>query len=182
MMNKLLRSAIGCISFIFLAQLSMQDSVPGREKPRMNFYGTIVDQAGNKYDAENITISGAYNQIIMYQQPPSVDMTPSHRVRIDLAEESEIQIPKMVKPLQYKGRNYIELVLISNDKKKTKNTYIIEQSRKLYFDEPFESGPKEHETSFAEIDRIIIKGHKERKALNTQKQVAKNYAAKNHVI
>ena len=181
-MNKFLRVAIGCISLTVLAQFSMQDSVAGREKPQVNFYGTVIDKAGNKFKAENITISGAYKQIIMYQKPPRTDMTTSHKVKIDLSEEREIQVPKELKVLKFKGRDYIELDVVSNDTRQTKNNYIIEKSRKLYFDEPFETGPREHEVSLQEIDRIIIEGWKERNEIKQPKKVAKNYSVKSYRI
>ena len=165
---------LGSIFFIFimLTQFSAQQtSITGGEKPMINFYGTVIDKSGKEYKAENITISGAYAQIIMYQQPPRSDMTPSHRVKIDLAEESEINViyvgdkPDVKK---FKNREYLVLELISHDK--TKNSYIIEKNRKLYFDVPSPIGPKEHEVSLVEIEKVIIDGYKERVIKKKQKK------------
>ena len=174
MLRKILELSCIFSLMIFLAQFSaQQSSVTGWDKPMVNFYGRVVDKNGNEFKAENITISGAYKQIVMYTMPPHKDMTPSHRIKIDLAEEREIKVPQhenQPKVHSFKNREYIEIELISNDTKRTRNSYIIEKNRKLYFDEPTESEPKEHEVSFLEIEKVFIDGYKDRDVKKNDKK------------
>lgn len=183
-MKKYINISVACMSLFFLAQFTQDSSIAGREKPRINFYGTIIDKNGQAFEAENITISGAYKQIIMYIKPAQPDMSPrSHETKIDLSEEEEIRVsydgdkPKIY---PFNKRDYIELEVISSDK--TTNSYIIERNRNVYFDEPFAAGPKEHKVALEALDKIIIKGHKEREDQKKAKKITKNYTEKSYKV
>jgi hypothetical protein len=174
-MKKYIPISISCISLLFLAHFTQDTSIAGREKPRVNFYGTITDRSGRTFKAENITISGAYKQIIMYEMPAWPDMPPKdHEVSIDLSEEKEIRMPDKPSIYTYNKRSYIEIQVIDQ----TTNTYIIEQSRHVYFDEPFSSGPKEHKVALEALKSIKIEGHKERDVQRKNKKITKNYMKK----
>lgn len=149
----------------FLAHFSMQESMNFHEKPRVNFYGTIIDHNGIHYEAENILFGGAYKQIIFYMPPPSQDVEPTHRVKIDLCAGLVLQVPyEGNKPIvkTFNRYDYIKVDVISNNET-TKNSYVIPRSMKVYFDKIGEGcQAREHEVAFEEIDKIIIKGYHER--------------------
>ena len=155
---------LGIISaFLLCTQFSSQkSSTDGREKPSTNVYGLLTDSTNHSYYVENITIGGRFNQIAVYQKPSTnnPDVNPDiNTTRIDLCEVSEIKIecPRVV---QFNKREYIEIVIISNDMRKTKNYYIIEKLKKLFCDEINEAGPIEKELSFLAVQRIQIQGCK----------------------
>lgn len=188
-----LHKIILCVLSIFLLQFSLQDeSVTGRDKPKINIYGTIVDRLGREFNAENITVGGAYKQIIMYLEPAATDTMPSHKVRIDLAEECKISIPLTMdnKPIisKFKNKDYITVDVISKDQK-TRGRYIVPRHTRVYFDQVVHGSAcvrqtsesagiknncpaREHETTFEELKEIIIKGYKERDDKKTIKRVS----------
>ena len=183
-MKNNIRSIIACLSLVFFVQFSQDSSITGREKPRVNCFGSIKDKNGNQYAAENILISGAYKQIALYIKPSRSDISPkSHEAKIDLPEINQISVvyegdkPKI---LSFNKKEYIELEVVSNDKNKTKNSYIIERNRKVFFDEPNQAGPIEHTIALEVLDTITIDGYKERDEQKKAKKITKNYSIKLH--
>lgn len=155
---------IVCISF--LAQFSSQQSTNGKEKPRINFFGTLLDQSNNSYKVENITIAGLYRQIPFYKIPPRKSMNPNTNItRFDLEEIQQIAVPYKTNGPQihsFKNRDYIEVEITQNDTLKTKGIYIIEIAKKVYCEQESDTGPLQKELSFEAIDKIIFQGYKDR--------------------
>lgn len=183
-MKKYLPIAVACTSLFFLAQFSQDSSVAGREKPRIDVYGIVIDKDGKEFTAENITISGAYKQIIMYIKPIRSDVSPTkHQTFIDLSEEKEISVsydgdkPKLYK---FNNREYIELKIV--DVNQITNSYIIERTRNVYFDEPYQAGPKEHRVALEVLDKIVIDGYKEHQKQKKSKKITRNYARKSYKV
>lgn len=174
MIKKIALSLWSMVLIIIFAQFSSQ-SVDGGEKPKVNFKGTVIDKNDpeHPYDVENITISGLYKQIPVYKKPPRKNMNPNtNETRIDLDEIREIRVPyqgEMPNLSTYQNRQYIEIEVISNDSKQTKNSYIIETNRKLWCDSINEAGPEEKRISFETLDRVIIKGYEDRCPKNNKK-------------
>lgn len=181
-MKNYIRGIFACLSFIFFAQFSQDSSVAGGEKPLFNFKGTITDREGRSFAAENITISGAYKKIVVYQKPEHFNTSPkNHEVKIDLAEIQEIKIPRDTL-LTFNNQDFIELEIISKDTKGTKNTYLIEKNRGIFFDEPNEAGPIGHRISPIAVETITIKNYEKREEEKKVKKVAKNYRAKSYNV
>jgi hypothetical protein len=147
------------VAFLLCTQFSSQKtSVDGREKPSLNVYGSLTDTSNKTYRVENITIAGRVNDIAVYQKPNNPDINPDiNTTRIDLCEIGEIRIdtPRIV---QFNKRDYIEIVIISNDSRRTQNNYIIEKLKKLFCDEVNDAGPIEKELSFLAVQRLQIQG------------------------
>lgn len=174
--KKSLHGALCFMLLFFLAQFSSQRSTVGQEKPKVNFFGTLIDQSSNKYEVENITISGLYKQIPFYKLPPTGKaINPETNItRFDLDEIYQITVHYKGNAPQlytFKNRNYIEIEIALNDTKKTKSTYIIETNKKVYCDQATDVGLIEKELSFEAIDKLIINGHKER---DTKKSLSEN--------
>lgn len=139
---------------------SQKTSTDGREKPSLNVYGILTDTTNHTCNIENITIAGRFNDIAVYQKPLSPDVNPDiNTTKINLCDISEI-IVGPAKVEQFNKRDYIEITIISNDKRKTKNVYIIEKLKKLFCDEVNEAGPIEKELSLLAIKRLQINGCK----------------------
>ena len=134
------------------------------KKPDINFYGTVVDNTGTSVKANDITIGGMYRQIPVYVKPKNLnqkDYNPADNIaRLDLAEISQISIGDPEKIYTFVNRTYIEIHVLSNDKKTT-NTYIIETTKKLFFNEANESGPIEREVALNALQEVNIRGYKE---------------------
>lgn len=159
MKHKFLRNIFFCsIAFVFFAQFSGQNSsTSASEKPAINVSGTLTDSSDQTYSVENITISGRYEDIPVYQKPKSPEVNPDiNTTKIDLREISEI---RLVSPtiLKFNNRDYIEIEVISNDSKKTKNAYIVDRTKRLQCDEVNEAGPIEKELSFLAVKNLEIK-------------------------
>jgi len=146
------------IALVFFAQFSGQNSsTSAPEKPTINVSGSLIDSSDQKYSVENITISGRYTDIPVYQKPKTADVNPDiNTTKIDLREVSEI---RLVAPaiLKFNNRDYLEIEIVSNDAKRTKNAYIIDRTKRLQCDEVNEAGPIEKELSFLAVKSLEIK-------------------------
>lgn len=163
-MKKVAAITLGIASVVLLSNFSAQDSVSGgREKPAINFHGVLTDTQGNSTPVENITISGSYKQIPVYQKPDNVDINPGiNTTRIDLAEIEAIELDGDPKDAvsTFNKREYINIVVVSKDSKKTRKKYIIEKAKRVYCDEVNGAGPIERDLSFLAINKLAITGMK----------------------
>jgi hypothetical protein len=161
-MQKSIKVSLIGIIFLLCANFGTDDtSIAGREKPRINFYGTLTDTSGRKYNVENITISGMYKQIPFYQKPTSKEIDPHINItRLDFAEVYSISVPHPNTLLNFNNHEYIEIEITSKDPKHTKETYIIEKSKRVICDQVNNAGPIEKELAFQAVDVLIFEGHK----------------------
>lgn len=85
--------------------------------------------------------------------------------KIDLAEVSEIVVPHAKTMWVFKRKNgyrpleFIEIEIISNDAKKTKNNYLVETSRKITCDQTNEAGPISKIIPFETISSLVLHGY-----------------------
>jgi hypothetical protein len=143
---------------------SSRQSSEIREKPAINFKGTITRQHDETiYPVENITISGLYQKIPVYTLPDNKDIDPAEDITfIDLNEINQIY-PTKPNPHDgihsFKNRDYIEITIAWKDSKKSTENFIIEISRKIFCDRINEAGPLEKELSFASLKNLTITGY-----------------------
>lgn len=89
--------------------------------------------------------------------------------KIDLAEVSELRVPHpnetwtYQKEKGYRKAEYLEIIVVSKDTKKTKTRYLIEKRKKVYCDRIIAAGPEEQEVPLEAIKSLKIKGYKDRK-------------------
>jgi len=170
----LLASTMLCL----LPQWTTQETtVAGNKKQRVNFFGTLETQEGNKYKVENISVGMLYKQIPLYESPtePSENYAlkkdPRKGIisRIDLSETETIQVPHpdIVWSYQKKGfhkTEYIEITVISKDQQKTKCNYLIDVRRKIFCDKINQAGPIELEVPFQSLKRLTLDGYRYRES------------------
>lgn len=166
---------IAISAIVICANFSEQKSTR-KERPDINFSGTIVTQAGEKMKVENITIGGKYEQINAFSKPaPSMD-PKKNLISLDLDEISQISIQDLKKSLfsyqpskeiisqkdddrEYKKITpkpieYIEFnVTYKNGE--TRN-YLIERDKKIWFDEMIGENRIEHRPHIEAVERIIM--------------------------
>ena len=58
--------------------------------------------------------------------------------------------------MKFNNRDYLEIEVISNDSRRTKNTYIIDRIKRLQCDEINEAGPIQKELSFLAVKSLLI--------------------------
>lgn len=146
---------------ILCPQWSSEDSSGDHAKPKLNFCGTFNTRTGKIMHVENITISGMIKRIPFYHKPDSPDVNPdSHRVLIDLQEVSEFRLPSKEPSIKtYNKRNYLEVTVVS-DAGQAENTYLIEQGRKIKFDELQRGADTmQHEISFEALGVLKVGKH-----------------------
>ena len=183
--------SLAVVAFILLCQFSAQDStVSGGAKPTINFYGSVTDLR-ETFKAQNITIDKLYKAIPAYQQPPLNNTKPSttpsknqpidrsydpsdNITRLDLSEISKITISPNQKTQKFGNREYIVIEVISKDTEKSKNAYIIEADKRLFFDQINSAGPIEKEIKLRSIVEITIDGYKQQEPdpITTQKKTS----------
>jgi hypothetical protein len=164
MRTNYIKISVAIISCVGLAQFSAQQSQDGKEKPKVNFYGTIVDQSGNSTEVENITLSGLYRRIPVYVKPKRMANPDLNKRYIDLDETAQIRVPydgENPKIFPFKGRDFVEIQIVSNDGKNTVKPYIVERTRKIYADEKNAAGPIEMVLGIEALDTLTLKGYKE---------------------
>jgi hypothetical protein len=160
--KKLTLITIIIATFLLCNQFTSQKtSATGKEKPSVNVYGLLTDTTNHSIRVENITIAGRFNDIAVFQKPPpNSTINPDvNTTRLDLCTISEIRVDAPT-VLEFNKRDYIEITIISNDRRKTQNRYIIPKLQKIFCDEINEAGPIEKELSFVAIKRLQIQGCK----------------------
>lgn len=90
--------------------------------------------------------------------------------RLDLSEISKITLNQHQEPRRFGSRDYIVIDVYSNDKEKTKNSYMIEADKRLFFDQINPAGPIEKEIKIRAIASIEIDGYKQQPTLDTIKE------------
>ncbi len=170
---------------IFIATLTVLILINWATPPPKDgaiFYGTLTTQQDNTFKVDEISIGKAKKtkQIPMYERPkkkgkiqkngnkimliinPKTDLAITY---IDLNEVSEINIPKPDEKWVYKKEKgyreieYIEIVVISKNIRKTKNRYLIKRDTDVYCSGINEAGKEEKKVPLAAINRLIIDGY-----------------------
>ena len=165
--------ALAISALVICANFSEQRSVR-KEKPDVNFSGTITTQANTNMKAENITLGGKYEQINAYDKP-AAEMDPKKSsTSLDFGEISKISIksPKQAlftycppqeietkedgttrqktpKPIEY-------IELNATYKNGETRSYLVERDRKFWFDEMVGNNRVEHRPNVESIQQIII--------------------------
>lgn len=165
-----------CVAILFFLFNGGFQSTGGKEEPRINFYGTITAQ-GSKDSAENILISGLYEQIKFYAIPKSTTAQPTHNVTFIRLDD----IKKITQPTPlpgetssiktFDGRDYIE-VSLTFEGNKTEN-YLVERSRKIYYDVPFKNEtiePLHKEIAIEALTELKINGYKQKNRQSIKKK------------
>ena len=159
-MDRHIYGSLCLFSIFMLANFSSETSVDGRQKNKINFCGTLTDIQGNVTNVDNISISGSYKRIPVYQKPTS-DVKPDiNTTFLDLEEVAALKLPSP-EPIfsKFKNREYIDITVVYNDAQRTEKTYIIEISRKILCDEQNDAGPIEKEISFQALGTLTIDGY-----------------------
>ncbi|KKP35977.1 MAG: hypothetical protein UR26_C0001G0021 [candidate division TM6 bacterium GW2011_GWF2_32_72] len=158
------------IPSLFVLMNLSQQSDDTQEKPDVNFYGELIDAAGNKFNVENISIGssrpGLYKKIAVYEIPGNKETLPGDNVtELDLSEIQEIKQQNPAEPVihEFKNRKYVEIIVVSKDDKGTENKYIIEENRWIFCDEINMAGPTEKKVAFKAINSLKINGYKSKK-------------------
>jgi hypothetical protein len=161
-MYKQISPLIAIAGFLLFCNFGSQDeSISGRVKPTINFYGTVTDTCEETYQVENITISGMYKQVPFYAKPKNKEIDPSINItRIDFAEIAELTVPFPDQILTFNNRQYIEVRIVSKDSQKTTSSYIIELTKRIICDQVNTAGPIEKDLSFRALRTIVFEGHK----------------------
>jgi len=153
-------TALVCLNF----GSSQDTSVAGNEKPKIDFYGSLTDTTGNTYKVENISISGMYKQIPVYQKPALQEQDPSINItKLDFVEIYSIKVPNQQEILSFKNREYIEIEITSRDPERTKQRYIIEKNKRILCDQINAGGLIEKDLSFEALDTLLIDGYRQPK-------------------
>ncbi len=161
---------------LFAMNFSEQSSIR-KERPDINVAGTITTQAGTTMPAQNITISGKWERIHVYSKPENKMDPEKYAVSFDLDELKEVRIngidqslfkyqpPDKIEKredgtIQKKCQNpidYIEFQAIyKGHEQNPARTYLIERSKKVWFDEMVGSNRVEHRPNIEAIKRIVI--------------------------
>ena len=202
-MKKLFFLFVTLISILCINWRSPETTVEGNFKQTVNFYGKLITHQAKEYRVDNISINRKYKQIPMYDNPRKhpklilnaktnqkeiiLNVNPKNNFitsKIDLNEVSEIHVPKpnITWTYQKEGKKrrleYIEITVISKNKKKTKNSYLVDRKTKLRCNEINSAGPVEKIVPISAINRLIIGGYSLRDNMDTKSQKNKTYTTK----
>ncbi len=176
-----------------------ETTVAGGNKHVINFHGTLYTwaQPEQPIKIDNISLDNLFRQIPLYTKPsiknkkiikkegnnyiilknPRKNFT---EIQIDLSETNEIIVPQPEKKWTYKPEEnktseygnivFVEIILVSNDKK-TQSHYLIENNKKLYCDKINKAGPIEMEVPIIALKKLVIEGFTDRN-LEKKKQLS----------
>lgn len=184
-----IKPLIAIAACILCINWSSQETIAGKVKPHINFYGKLNTHQGKTYTIENITIDHLLKQVPLYEVPSKQTTPPESEsakttdgeqhagtrlasnptsgiiTKIDLSETSEIRVPRPETTYYFQRKkgfrtlDFVEIEIISADKEKTKHTYLIETDRKVYCDEVNPAGPIEKEVPIQSIQSLGIEGY-----------------------
>ena len=179
MMNKNRSLVLACTALICLMNTGFQ-STEKKESPAINFKGTVQTN-GEKEKAENITISGLYENIPLYGIPQAAETSPTTNVtHVRLDEIDAIRHkPGKESIKEFQRRDYVELEV--EFKKGKKNNYLVERSRKLYYEIPFSDPsikPLEKELNFEALTQLTIQGYTQKSRRDMTQRPQEQSAAK----
>lgn len=178
-MEKKYSIVLGLIACLCLINTGFQ-STGKKESPAINFKG-VVKTNGDTDKAENITISGLYENIPFYGIPQASETSPATNVTlIRLDEVAKIRHkPGKESIKEFQKRDYVEIEV---EFKQGKNkTYLIERSRKLNYEIPFSDPsikPLEKDLSFEALTELIIQGYVQKSRNEMTQQPKEQSAAK----
>jgi len=202
-MKRLTLLMITAVSILCINWGTPETTVSGNLKQAVNFYGKLFTYQGEEYNVENISIDGKYKQIAMYDKPqqhpnPTINsetkqkeiilkVNPKNNFitsKLDLSEIAEIQVPKpnTIWVYQKEGRSrrleFIEVIIVSNNSKKTKNSYLLNSNAKIQCD-GISGGPIEKTIPPSAIKKLIIEGYSLRDNTNNQSKNVSRKKQKN---
>lgn len=180
---KYILSSILFIASLFLlcGWASQQTNIDSKGKPALNFRGTIITQNDQQLKIENILIGGMYEKIQLYDTP--ID-TETPRTQLCLAQDPskgigttigldsvyEISVPEPTviwyyerhpegercnrKTKDFDKVEYIEIIITSNNLKKTQHRYLIDVRKEIKCNEINEGNEKK--IPFSAIKNLII--------------------------
>lgn len=172
-MSGRIKKMVGIVVLMMVCSHYSSQQVSGdrKEKPEVNFYGTLLDTSGHRYPVENITIGGRYKDITVYQKPANNDINPDiNKTKFDLADITMMRsiwdkTPQadgaIKKILTYDKRDYIEIEITLHDQL-IGHRYIIERYKKIYCDEVSGITSLEKEISFEALNELQIDGYRDR--------------------
>lgn len=180
-----------------------ETTLEGNFKQTVNFYGKLTTYQAKEYRVDNISFNRKYKQIPMYDKPLkhpkpilnaktnqkeiTLNVNPKNNFitsKIDLNEVSEIHVPKpnITWVYQKEGKQrrleYIEITVISKNKKKTKNSYLVDRKTKVRCNEVNSAGPVEKIVPIPAINRLIIEGYSLRDNMDNKSQKNKTPTTK----
>ncbi len=156
-----------CIVIIICAQFSNPHSKQSKDRPEVNFYGSLIYSDGQEIEVENITINNLVRDIVVYHQPPTY---PTHAdQKNDKGFDLEINRTKLsldkicrirtLDPLFiYRNRNYVKIEVLSNDQEQVHNVFLIEQRKEVSC--TLQKSQFEKEVSFSALKELKIFGRK----------------------
>lgn len=154
-------------------------------KQKVNFSGTLLTHQGTKFNVDNISINNKIRKITVVDKPDKKKLAQpiknekTHKqeivltedplkeyveIGLDLSETKEIHA--IADPLytykqdsKHHSIEFIEIEVISNDKKKTKHSYLIDNNAHIFCDQINDAGPIEMKTPIAAVDKLSIDGY-----------------------
>lgn len=153
-----------CLLALMGINFAQQESGSSREKPRVNVYGTLSDQADQVIDVENIVIGDLYKQIPFYAKPSVATIEPeSNTTYIDLVDIAELgprggQYPNE-NTFVFNNRHYIEITIVLKGKEHLSADYLVETTRRIWCDFITSAGPIQKQLSFDALKKLVIKGY-----------------------
>lgn len=151
-----------------VANFSSQTECPiNKDLHAINIWGKVTTEQGETYDIENISLSGQYEDIMVYAKPLSKNTDPSNnRTPINLIDIKTLIpiIEKDKSPVAYvyKNKEYIEIAIELKQKKSAKKVnqqkYIIERDKRLMCYVISETKQKK-DIALEVISKLEIKGY-----------------------
>lgn len=163
---------------------SMQDSTSQADKQKVNFCG-VLHTAANPSEPIHIENIGmpSYKRIQAYEKPsdpndPCVDPHKSS-AELNLKDISSLKrvpiSPEYSQPVKnrdkegnacggtysFKGRKYVEIEVVFNDLQHSKRNYLVEDSRRIVYDEIVDGFVLKRKINIAALHGLEIKGHYE---------------------
>lgn len=161
-----------CLGYIIVcANFSMQESTDISDKQPYDIYGELIDRKGRRFHFNNLSISGAVANIPFYEKPACETDNPElNQASLDLIDIYEIKPVAqgdgagcMIQEVStFNRRHYVELLVTRADSQRTQQTYLLEDTKKIFCHQVESSTVTKRQISFRAIQKITIHGYKAR--------------------
>lgn len=142
-----------------LANFGSKELSVDPDKPhKINFYGTIKTLQEPEYNVKNISISGQYTNISIYPKPQDSSIDPESNItKLNLEDINAIYRLKNYTEsvYTYNSRKYIEIEIEWKEPNIIKQTYLIENYKKIFCYKDTTNCPKK-EISFQALEKLTI--------------------------
>lgn len=190
-MKRLVSLFYALCALIICVNFSTNQSTGGEDKPPINYTGKLVSTDGTTNDIENITVSGLYKDIPVYEVPNQPDKNPALNTTYMNLDAVEKIRPISNNPHEsvkkFNNRDYVEIIITMKTLPGATGSkdqhFLVDSTRRIFCDVIGSAGINfKKEVAFEAISSLTMGAFKAKSAtkaeIDKEQKVTEDSAAK----